>query len=166
MERKKLPCDGGAVGSMGEAMRCASTNFTNSTTVVVPAPTVTMLAKPPAVSSNEYYFFEFGASPPPPTTQMQYFVHDDTQSSCDVVFKRDYENVGKQAPMTTDGLTDVTRVCSGSGICKSKQLVMCARAVHKSTSANSEWARHQWLFQRHAPGCRAPVLPSASTETA
>ena len=27
---------------------------------------------------------------------------------------------------------------------------MCARAVHKSTSANSEWARHQWLFQRHA----------------
>ena len=64
MERKKLPCDGGAVGSMGEAMRCASTNFTNSTTVVVPAPTVTMLAKPPAVSSNEYYFFEFGASPP------------------------------------------------------------------------------------------------------
>ena len=48
---------------------------------------------------------------------MQYFVHDDTQSSCDVVFKRDYENVGKQAPMTTDGLTDVTRVCSDSGIC-------------------------------------------------
>ena len=42
----------------------AGTNFTKSATVVVPAPTVTMLAKPPAVSSNEYYFFEFGASPP------------------------------------------------------------------------------------------------------
>ena len=24
---------------------------------------------------------------------MQYFVHDDTQSSCDVVYKRAYENV-------------------------------------------------------------------------
>ena len=66
---------------------------------------------------------------------------------------RAYENV---APVTTDGLTNVMRVCSGSGICDSKQLVMCARAVHNSTSANSEWARHQWLFQRHAPGGRDP----------
>ena len=40
---------------------------------------------------------------------MQYFVHDDTQSSCDVVYKRAYENV---APHLRHGRG---RQCRGEG---------------------------------------------------
>ena len=41
---------------------------------------------------------------------MQYFVHDDTQSSCDVVYKRAYENV---APHLRHGRG---RQCRGEGV--------------------------------------------------